>query len=129
MAKNFFLIQFLNIAGLGPIFGAIAGALWGPVAFLWIVFGCIFAGAVHDYFTGVLSIRNKGVSVAELVGKYLGEIPRKIMVIFSVVLLILVGVVFLTGPADLLKNFNRNRQRYIYSYYSSILYSDPLFYQ
>ena len=98
-----FLIQFLNIAGLGPIFGAIAGALWGPVAFLWIVFGCIFAGAVHDYFTGVLSIRNKGVSVAELVGKYLGEIPRKIMVIFSVVLLILVGVVFLTGPADLLK--------------------------
>ena len=98
-----FLIQFLNIAGLGPIFGAISGALWGPVAFLWIVFGCIFAGAVHDYFTGVLSIRNKGVSVAELVGKYLGEIPRKIMVIFSVVLLILVGVVFLTGPADLLK--------------------------
>ncbi len=122
-----FLIQFLNIAGLGPIFGAIAGALWGPVAFLWIVFGCIFAGAVHDYFTGVLSIRNKGVSVAELVGKYLGEIPRKIMVIFSVVLLILVGVVFLTGPADLFKNFNRNRQRYIYSYYSSILYSSHCF--
>ncbi|EMU54060.1 carbon starvation protein A [Clostridium butyricum] len=98
-----FLIQFLNIAGLGPIFGAISGALWGPVAFLWIVFGCIFAGAVHDYFTGVLSIRNKGASVAELVGKYLGEIPRKIMVGFSVVLLVLVGVVFLTGPADLLK--------------------------
>lgn len=99
-----FLIQFLNIAGLGPIFGAIAGALWGPVAFLWIVFGCIFGGAVHDYFTGVLSMRNKGASVADLVGKYLGEIPRKIMVVFSVVLLILVGVVFLTGPADLLKN-------------------------
>ena len=93
----------MNIAGLGPIFGAISGALWGPVAFLWIVFGCIFAGAVHDYFTGVLSIRNKGASVAELVGKYLGEIPRKIMVGFSVVLLVLVGVVFLTGPADLLK--------------------------
>ncbi|WP_300351581.1 carbon starvation CstA family protein [Clostridium sp.] len=99
-----FLIQFLNIAGLGPIFGAIAGALWGPVAFIWIVLGCIFAGAVHDYFTGVLSIRNKGVSVSELVGKYLGEIPRKIMVVFSVALLILVGVVFLTGPADLLKS-------------------------
>lgn len=98
MAKN-----FLNIAGFGPIFGARAGALWGPVAFLWIVFGCIFAGAVHDYFTGVLSIRNNGVSVAELVGKYLGEIPRKIMVVFSIVLLILVGVVFLIGPADLLK--------------------------
>ncbi|MGN0143892.1 MAG: carbon starvation protein A [Clostridium sp.] len=98
-----FLIQFLNIAGLGPIFGAISGALWGPAAFLWIVFGCVFAGAVHDYFTGVLSMRNKGASVAELVGKYLGEIPRKIMVGFSVVLLVLVGVVFLTGPADLLK--------------------------
>lgn len=76
----------------------------GTSSFLWIVFGCIFAGAVHDYFTGVLSIRNKGVAVAELVGKYLGEIPRKIMVVFSIVLLILVGVVFLTGPADLLKN-------------------------
>lgn len=98
-----FLIQFLNIAGLGPIFGAISGALWGPAAFLWIVLGCIFAGAVHDYFTGVLSIRNGGASVSELVGKYLGEIPRKIMIVFSVVLLILVGVVFLTGPADLLK--------------------------
>ena len=99
-----FLIQFLNIAGLGPIFGAISGALWGPAAFLWIVFGCIFAGSVHDYFTGVLSMRNEGASVAELVGKYLGEIPRKIMVVFSVVLLVLVGVVFLTGPADLLKS-------------------------
>ncbi|MDO5517502.1 MAG: carbon starvation protein A [Clostridium sp.] len=99
-----FLIQFLNIAGLGPIFGAISGALWGPAAFLWIVFGCIFAGGVHDYFTGVLSMRNKGASVAELVGKYLGEIPRKIMVVFSVILLVLVGVVFLTGPADLLKS-------------------------
>ncbi|GAA0116513.1 carbon starvation CstA family protein [Clostridium senegalense] len=98
-----FLIQFLNIAGLGPIFGAISGALWGPAAFLWIVFGCIFAGAVHDYFTGVLSMRNDGASVSELVGKYLGEGPRKIMIVFSVVLLILVGVVFLTGPADLLK--------------------------
>ena len=97
-----FLIQFLNIAGLGPIFGAISGALWGPAAFLWIVFGCIFAGAVHDYFTGVLSMRNKGASVADLVGKYLGDMPRKIMVVFSVILLVLVGVVFLTGPADLL---------------------------
>lgn len=98
-----FLIQFLNIAGLGPIFGAISGALWGPAAFLWIVFGSIFAGAVHDYFTGVLSMRNEGASVAELVGKYLGEWPRKVMVVFSVILLVLVGVVFLTGPADLLK--------------------------
>ncbi|MFQ9977470.1 carbon starvation protein A [Clostridium cadaveris] len=97
-----FLIQFLNIAGLGPIFGAISGALWGPAAFLWIVFGCIFAGAVHDFFTGILSIRNNGANVPELVGKYLGEKVKKIMVVFSVILLILVGVVFLTGPADLL---------------------------
>ena len=97
-----FLIQFLNIAGLGPIFGAISGALWGPAAFLWIVFGCIFAGAVHDFFTGILSMRNKGANVPELVGKYLGEKVKKIMVVFSVILLILVGVVFLTGPADLL---------------------------
>ena len=97
-----FLIQFLNIAGLGPIFGAISGALWGPAAFLWIVFGCIFAGAVHDFFTGILSMRNNGANVPDIVGKYLGETPRKIMVVFSVVLLILVGVVFLTGPADLL---------------------------
>ena len=101
--KKIFLIQLLNIAGLGPIFGAIAGALWGPAAFVWIVLGCIFIGSVHDYFTGVLSIRNNGASVAELVGKYLGEWPRKIMLVFSVVLLVLVGVVFLTGPADLLK--------------------------
>ena len=97
-----FLIQFLNIAGLGPIFGAISGALWGPAAFLWIVFGCIFAGAVHDFFTGILSMRNKGANVPEIVGKYLGEKVKKIMVVFSVILLILVGVVFLTGPADLL---------------------------
>lgn len=98
-----FLIQFLNIAGLGPIFGAISGALWGPAAFLWIIFGCIFGGAVHDYFTGVLSMRNKGATVSELVGKYIGKWPRIIMIGFSVVLLVLVGVVFLTGPADLLK--------------------------
>lgn len=98
-----FLIQFLNIAGLGPIFGAVSGALWGPTAFLWIVFGCIFGGAVHDYFTGVLSMRNKGATVSELVGKYIGKWPRIIMIGFSVILLVLVGVVFLTGPADLLK--------------------------
>ena len=66
--KKIFLIQLLNIAGLGPIFGAISGALWGPVAFLWIVFGCIFAGAVHDYFSGMLSVRNNGASVSEITG-------------------------------------------------------------
>jgi carbon starvation protein CstA len=98
------LIQFLNIAGTGPIFGAIAGALWGPAAFGWIVFGCIFAGAVHDYFSGMLSLRNDGASVSEIVGKYLGKVPRYIMRVFSVVLLILVGVVFVTSPALILKN-------------------------
>ncbi len=99
-----FLIQFLNIAGLGPIFGAIAGALWGPAAFLWIVFGCIFAGATHDYFSGMLSIRHKGTSVSEIVGIYLGDNAKQVMRVFSVVLLILVGVVFVKGPAGLLSN-------------------------
>ncbi|MBU2951006.1 carbon starvation protein A [Tamlana agarivorans] len=97
-----FLIQFLNIAGLGPIFGAIAGGLWGPVAFLWIVFGSIFAGAVHDYFSGMLSIRHNGDSIPEIVGKYLGTGVKYFMRVFSVVLLILVGVVFVKGPATIL---------------------------
>jgi carbon starvation protein CstA len=100
--KKVFLIQLLNIAGLGPIFGAIAGALWGPVSFLWIVFGCIFAGGVHDYFSGMLSIRNHGASVSEIVGAYLGPAMKKVMIFFSVILLILVGTVFMTGPAKLL---------------------------
>jgi carbon starvation protein CstA len=102
--KQVFLVQFLNIAGLGPIFGAVAGALWGPVAFLWIVFGCIFAGAVHDYFAGMLSVRHDGATIAEIVGKYLGNNAKNIMRVFSVVLLILVGVVFVNGPAGLLQN-------------------------
>ncbi|WP_373898120.1 carbon starvation protein A [Haloimpatiens sp. FM7315] len=97
-----FLIQFLNIAGLGPIFGAISGALWGPAAFLWIVLGSIFAGGVHDYFSGMLSVRNDGASIPEVVGKYLGSGFKNFMRIFSVVVLILVGVVFITGPAGLL---------------------------
>ncbi len=99
-----FLIQFLNIAGLGPIFGAIAGALWGPASFLWIVLGCIFAGGVHDYFSGMLSIRHEGKSVSEIVGIYLGDKAKNIMRVFSVVLLVLVGVVFVMGPAGLLAN-------------------------
>lgn len=100
--KRAFLVQFLNIAGLGPIFGAIAGALWGPVAFLWIVLGSIFAGGVHDYFAGMLSLRHKGETVAEIVGRYLGVSAKMVMRVFSVVLLILVGVVFVNGPAGLL---------------------------
>ena len=97
-----FLIQFLNIAGLGPIFGAIAGALWGPVAFIWIVFGCIFAGAVHDYFSGMLSVRHNGASIPEVVGIYLGKGVKNFMRVFAVALLILVGVVFVKGPASIL---------------------------
>lgn len=97
-----FLIQLLNIAGLGPIFGAIAGALWGPVVFLWIVFGTIFAGAVHDYLSGMISLKNGGSSISEVVGKYLGSSMKTVMRIFSVVLLVLVGTVFMTGPAMLL---------------------------
>ncbi len=102
--KKAFLIQFLNIAGLGPIFGAIAGALWGPSAFLWIVFGTIFAGGVHDYLSGMLSIRSNGASISEVIGENLGGTIRQIMRIFSIVLLILVGTVFMTGPAMLLAN-------------------------
>jgi carbon starvation protein CstA len=108
------LIQFLNIAGTGPIFGAIAGALWGPAAFAWIVLGCIFAGAVHDYFSGMLSLRNDGASISEIVGKYLGETPRYIMRVFSVVLLVLVGTVFITSPALILKNLINENSMQVY---------------
>ena len=101
-AWRIFMIQLLNIAGLGPIFGAIMGALWGPVAFLWIVLGSIFAGGVHDYFSGMLSVRHDGASIPEVVGKYLGPGFKNFMRGFSVVVLILVGVVFITGPAKLL---------------------------
>lgn len=96
------LIQFLNIAGVGPIFGAILGAYWGPWAFVWIVLGCIFAGAVHDYLSGMISLRSDGASIAEIVGNYLGAAARQIMRVFSVILLLLVGVVFMTSPAQIL---------------------------
>ncbi|MDH4092083.1 MAG: carbon starvation protein A [Cyclobacteriaceae bacterium] len=97
-----FLIQFLNIAGLGPIFGAVAGAMWGPVAFLWIVLGSIFAGGVHDYFSGMLSIRNEGKGIAEITGKYLGPYLKVFMRGFTVFLMIMVGTVFVVGPANIL---------------------------
>lgn len=97
-----FLIQFLNIAGLGPIFGAVAGAMWGPVAFVWIVLGCIFAGAFHDYFSGMMSVRNDGKSIPEIVGQYLGNGFRQFMRGFTVLLMILVGAVFIMGPAKIL---------------------------
>lgn len=97
-----FLIQFLNIAGLGPIFGAIMGVMFGPAAFLWIVFGTIFAGAVHDYLSGMLSLRNNGASLPEIVGCQLGGGVRNVMRVFSLLLMILVGAVFVYNPADLL---------------------------
>ena len=97
-----FLIQFLNIAGLGPIFGAVAGAMWGPVAFLWIVLGSIFAGAVHDYFSGMLSIRHDGLSITEIVGIYLGKGTKQFMRAFTVILMVIVGAVFIMGPAKIL---------------------------
>ena len=97
-----FLIQFLNIAGLGPIFGAIMGVMFGQAAFLWIVFGTIFAGAVHDYFSGMMSIRMNGASQPELVGNELGNSVKQFMRAFSLVLMVLVGAVFVSGPAGLL---------------------------
>ncbi len=97
-----FLIQLLNIAGTGPIFGALMGAVFGPIVFLWIVFGSILGGAVHDYMSGMISLRLNGASVSEIVGKYLGSGAKQVMSVFSVILLILVGAVFTTSPAALL---------------------------
>lgn len=99
-----FLIQLLNIAGLGPIFGAISGAIWGPSVYFWIVLGTIFAGGVHDYLTGMLSIRNDGASIAEITGKYLGNGMKQVMRVFSVILLVMVGVVFMVGSAGIIAN-------------------------
>ncbi len=103
-----FLIQFLNIAGLGPIFGAVAGAMWGPVAFLWIVLGSVFAGAVHDYFSGMLSIKHKGLSITEIVGIYLGVGTKQFMRGFTVLLMVIVGAVFIMGPAKILSGLTPN---------------------
>ena len=97
-----FMIQFLNIAGTGPIFGAIMGAKFGPVAYLWIVLGCIFAGATHDYLCGMLSMRHGGASLPELVGEYLGKTTKAITLVFTVLLLIMVGTVFVYSPAEIL---------------------------
>jgi carbon starvation protein CstA len=98
------MIQLLNIAGVGPIFGPIMGALYGPVAFLWIVLGAIFAGAVHDYLTGMISIRNGGAHLPALAGKFLGKTMKHVVNGFSILLLVLVGTVFVTAPAALIAN-------------------------
>jgi len=96
------LIQFISIAGTGPIFGAILGAVWGPAAFFWIVLGCVFAGATHDYMAGMLSLRQNGATLAEMVGKYLGPAVKILCRIFSLGLLVMVGAVFTRSPADIL---------------------------
>ena len=104
-----FMIQFLNIAGLGPIFGAIMGAQFGTASYLWIVLGTIFAGAVHDFFSGALSIRNGGESLPEIVGRYLGARTKKVMGIFTMILMVLVGAVFVSGPAELIAGMTPDR--------------------
>lgn len=110
-----FVIQFLNIAGLGPIFGAIMGAAYGPAAYLWIVVGCIFMGAVHDFFAGMMSIRNGGANMPDITGKYLGKGMRGAMNVIVAFLLLAVGVSFVTGPADLMASLTKmNKEIWLY---------------
>ena len=112
-----FMIQFLNIAGTGPIFGAIMGAKFGPSSFLWIVLGSIFAGAVHDYFSGMLSLRHGGYTMPDIIGHYFGKTIRTIMLVFSMVLLLLVGAVFVYSPAQILGDlvpFGSNLSGYLH---------------
>ncbi len=99
-----FMIQFLNIAGTGPIFGAIMGAKFGTSSFLWIVFGCIFAGAVHDYLSGMVSMRKGGIGLPEIIGKYLGGKMRVAMLVLTIFLLMVVGAIFIYSPAVILSN-------------------------
>ena len=108
-----FMIQFLNIAGTGPIFGAIMGAKFGPVSYLWIVLGCIFAGATHDYLSGMLSMRNGGAALPVLIGRYLGDGSRRIMVVFSIVLLSMVGTVFVYSPAEILHSIGGDTMMWV----------------
>lgn len=108
-----FMIQFLNIAGTGPIFGAIMGAKFGPAAYLWIIFGCIFAGAVHDYFVGMLSMRNGGCDLPELVRHYLGGAASKVLLVFAVFLLIMLGTVFVYSPAEILHGISGSTTMWI----------------
>ena len=97
-----FIIQFLNIAGLGPIFGAVTGAAYGPAAYIWIVVGCIFMGAVHDFFAGMMSIRNGGANMPDITAKYLGKGMKVFVNIVVAFLLLAVGVSFVIGPAGLM---------------------------
>ena len=103
-AWKVYMIQFLNIAGTGPIFGAIIGAMFGPSCYLWIVLGCVFGGAVHDYLSGMVSVENGGIGLPDIVGKYLGKRTKNVMLAFSVLLLLMVGAVFVYSPAVILGN-------------------------
>ena len=115
-----FMIQFLNIAGTGPIFGAIMGAKFGPAAYLWIVLGCIFAGATHDYLSGMLSMRNGGAGQPELIGRYLGQPTKKVMLVFSVFLLMMVGAVFVYSPALILGQICGDELKWVYIWCGAI---------
>lgn len=117
-----FLVQLLNIAGTGPIFGALMGAVFGPVVFIWIVLGSILGGAVHDYMSGMISERNNGNSIAELSGKYLGNIMKWIMRLFSILLLFLVGTVFVTSPASLIAKLTPESLNYTFWIVVILLY-------
>ena len=105
-----YLIQFLNIAGTGPIFGAIQGILFGPAAYIWIVLGCVFGGAVHDYMSGMISLRKNGASLPEIIGDELGSTARIAMRVLAIVLMILVGAAFTTAPAGLLAKLCHDNQ-------------------
>ena len=107
-----FVIQFLNIAGLGPIFGAVTGAAYGPAAYLWIVVGCIFMGAVHDFFAGMMSIRNGGANMPDITAKYLGKGMKVFVNIVVAFLLLAVGVSFVIGPAGLMQNLTGMAKEY-----------------
>lgn len=109
-----FMIQFLNIAGTGPVFGAIMGAKFGPSAYLWIVLGCIFAGAVHDYLSAMLSVRHNGAGLPEIIGQYLGNKTKTVMLVFSVFLLVMVGAVFVYSPALILGKFCSDSLEWVY---------------
>ncbi len=117
-----FMIQFLNIAGTGPIFGAIMGAKFGPAAYIWIVLGCIFGGAVHDYFSGMLSLRHGGASLPDLIGIYLGKRAKTVMLCFSVLLLVLVGAVFVYSPAVILKDMAGNGSNTAFMIWAGIIF-------
>lgn len=108
------LVQLLNIAGVGPVFGPILGAVWGPAALWWIVIGTIFAGAVHDFMAGMLSVRYGGANVPAVVGYNLGNIAKQIMRVFAVVLLLLVGVVFVAAPARMLANITPDSMNLVF---------------